>query len=531
MFKIHHSIITLYLELRLAYYVDKQYMQNTKKGIRKAPQTTGVYLFMDGKTPVYIGKAVNLKARLLSHLENAKIDPKERAIFENSTSIKLVATESEFKALVLEARLIQKYLPRYNKIWKDDKSYLYIIIDTREKYPKIRLARKHDLEHVGSVGNVLNVGNDGDATKNKQNNITFKTPPTLHIFGPFPSTRVVGRILREIRRVIPYCDSKRIAKKPCFHSKIGLCDPCPNSIEQMAEGGEKGSLIAAYRKNIRAIIKILEGKTDIVLKQLYKELKDLSTKEEYEEALRLRNRVYLFENFISERSGLPAGRQGLEQEGLETFGVSDTQQSLLNVLAKFFPRLTRLDRIECYDISNTSQKQGTAAMVVAQDGLIDKSQYRRFRIKDKKLHSDFEMLREIMQRRFRLSSQQSVAGNRGKKRWPLPDLVIVDGGRPQVRTLQKVFAENKLEIPVIGIAKNPDRLVVPAAWAVSSQKPADGERSESPDHRLPTTDYQIIRPRLNHPGFNLVRTLRDEAHRFSRKYHRLLRNRAFFGEK
>jgi excinuclease ABC subunit C len=504
-------------------------MKNTfrpiKKSIRKAPQTTGVYLFMDGNTPMYIGKAINLKARLLSHLENAKIDPKERLIFENSTSIKLIAAESEFKALVLEAELIRKYLPHYNKIWKDDKSYLYIIIDMRAKYPKIRLARKHDLENVGSDGSVRNVGNNREVrsvesvlnVRNdgeiKEKNITIQTTPTssthptfltspnLHFFGPFPSTRVVERILREIRRVIPYCDAKQIGKRPCFHSKIGLCDPCPNAIEQMAEGGEKEDLTKIYRKNIRKIVKILEGKTDAVLKQLYLELKKLSAEEKYEDALHLRNRIYLFQNFISEHVGL-------EHEGLETFGLSDTRQSLLNVLTKFFPQLTRLDRIECFDISNTSQKQGTAAMVVARDGLIDKSQYRRFRIKNKKLRSDFDMLREIMERRFALSHLAPSTSNlEPVKKWPLPDLVIVDGGRPQVRTLQKVFAEHKLGIPIIGIAKNPDRLV------------------------MGTRDIQTVRPRLNHPGFNLVRTLRDEAHRFSRKYHRLLRTRAFFGEK
>src|SRR5438477_597867 len=103
-------------------------IQCKREELGKVPTTTGIYIFRDQKDILYIGKSVNLKARLSSHFENAKLDYKEAAIINNSVTIDCIVTDSEFKALLLEARLIQKYFPKYNVIWKDDKSYLYVKI-------------------------------------------------------------------------------------------------------------------------------------------------------------------------------------------------------------------------------------------------------------------------------------------------------------------------------------------------------------------------------------------------------------------
>ncbi len=144
--------------------------------------------------------------------------------------------------------------------------------------------------------------------------------------------------------------------------------------------------------------------------------------------------------------------------------------------------------MECYDISNLSQKEATASMVVFTDGLADKSQYRKFRIKDKKLQSDFDMLEEVIKRRF-------------NNDWDRPDLLVVDGGRPQVRRVSQVLRELHITIPLIGIAKHPDRLVISV-------------------ENLP-----IVRPPVHSLGFGMVRAIRDESHRFAKKYHLLLRNK------
>lgn len=424
----------------------------TRENLRKIPSSTGVYIFEDAKSkPIYIGKAANLKARIASHFENAKKDLKEAAIFENATRIKMIETPTEFKALLLEAQLIKRHQPRFNKIWKDDKSYLYIWI-TREEYPKILLARARE------------------ASAN----------PKGLFFGPFQGTRTAEEVIREIRKVIPFCTRKRISRGACFHSKIGLCNPCPNEISKIKDKKLKTRTRRQYLKNISRVKKILEGKTKPVITDLYRKIKKLSRDEQYEGALALRNRVFRFERYLAE-----AAR---EVPGSRT-AIDNPARALLDLLLPFYPNLRRLRRIEAYDVSNIGGKHATAAMVVATIGVLDKNQYRKFRIKTSG-PNDLAMHAEALKRRF---------GND----WPKPDIIAIDGGKPQVKAALDVLAEIERAIPVIGIAKAPDRLVIGTG-------------------KLPT-----LRPKTNDPGFNLIRLLRDESHRFSRKYHLHLRNKEF----
>ncbi|MDO8741827.1 MAG: GIY-YIG nuclease family protein, partial [Candidatus Roizmanbacteria bacterium] len=114
----------------------------TRNQIKDLPSTIGLYLFKKDKIINYIGKSVNIKARVFSHLENAKLDNKERLIVNNSNTIETIATESEFKALISEAKLIKEFQPKYNSICKDDKSPLYIKITIQDKFPKVIITRK-----------------------------------------------------------------------------------------------------------------------------------------------------------------------------------------------------------------------------------------------------------------------------------------------------------------------------------------------------------------------------------------------------
>lgn len=418
--------------------------------VNTLPTTTGIYIFRTDKEILYIGKSVNLKARVLSHIENAKLDAKEAAIVQNSSILECIITDSEFKALLLESHLIQKYLPTYNSIWRDDKSYLYVKITMKDEFPKIIPVRRE---------------NDKKSL----------------YFGPFDSMRTVEEILKEIRKVFPFCTSKKITNRPCFYSKIGLCNPCPNVISKEKDSEKKKELKRQYRNNIKQIIKVFEGNTDLVLKSLYKQLKELKDDGKYEEAIQLRNKIYRFERLITQRLFVSAVMPNYNQS-------QDSIASLLKLLQRYYPELESLHRIECYDMSNTSMKEATASMVVLTEGLIDKGQYRRFKIKNTQSQSDFEFFEETLKRRF-------------KNDWERPNLLVVDGGRPQVRTTQKVFEELDIHIPLIGIAKHPDRLVIAQ----------DG---------LPT-----INPPPQNLGFNLIKLLRDESHRFAKKYHLYLRSK------
>ncbi|MCA9372359.1 GIY-YIG nuclease family protein [Candidatus Woesebacteria bacterium] len=424
---------------------------NIKKRIAQAPTTTGVYYFKTEKKYLYIGKSVNIRARLRSHVENAKIDSKAAAYVNQATEVSWIVTDSEFKALLLESQLIQKHRPKYNVRWMDDKSRLYIKITVKETYPKVSITRREDDKKA------------------------------LYI-GPFSFTKTVKKIVKEVRRVFPFCMQENIGKRKCFYAKIGLCRPCPNEIEYAGDAKLKKALQKEYKKNIRNVVRVLQGKSDVVLKKLYKDLDRIKKNENYEQGIVLRNRIYRLERLINKRN--------FDVNDVSHYNRSEQRiTSLLHILKRYLPDApAKLERIECYDMSTMSFKNSTASMVVFIDGLSEKKEYKRFKIKSNKAESDFEMFEEVLTRRF-------------KNKWQHPDLLVVDGGKPQVRIAQKVLAQQKLDIPLIGIAKRPDRLVIGDAHLLT------------------------VRPPRSNDGLQLIQEIRDESHRFARKYHLYLRQK------
>lgn len=412
------------------------------------PSTNGVYTFLQKGVPIYIGKSVNIKARVKSHLENAKQDPKEAAIISQADDLTYIITDSELNALLLESKLIQTHKPKYNVRWRDDKSYLYIKITSKDTYPKITVTRKE------------------------------KDQKAVY-FGPFASMRIATGILREIRKVFPFCTQKNLSKQRCFYSKIKLCDPCPNVIEQTIDSTAKDLLIKQYKLNIKNVQKVLEGKTDIVIKRLYRMIRELTQENKYEQAIGYRDRLRRLEGMNI--------RKSFGNDSLEEYNVSEKRkQGLISLLAPYI-KLNKLNRIECYDMSTLLFEESTASMVVFTDGLSDKKEYRRFRIKNPDTHSDFDMFKEVIARRM-------------KRDWPLPDLLIVDGGKPQLQAVVPIIKEAYPDLPIIGMAKRPDRIVL-------------GDT------------FMTIRPPRNHPGFRLVQQMRDESHRFAKSYHLHLRKK------
>ena len=423
----------------------------TKKNINKLGQITGIYIFKKGNEILYIGKSINIKARILSHLENAKKDPKDKKLIENSDSIEFINTNFEFNALLLESKLINKYKPRFNVRWKDNKSYLYIKITRDKNYPKIFITRRE---------------------RNKKD----------IYFGPFPSVKSVEEILRQIRKIFPFCTQKKLTNKPCFYSKIGLCNPCPNTIWSVKNKTVKNNLLKIYRRNIRFVKKTLEGKNESIEKFLYKKIVDFSSMKKYEKAIDYRNKLFLFQRLLQQH--LYSDVDNYKDKSIKAI------YELKKILIKYFPSIPTLKRIECYDISNISYQHPTGSMVVSIDGLLDKSQYRKFNIKRNDVKSDSELLQEVLKRRVR-------------NKWKLPDLIIVDGGVPQVNASIKIIKKYNLDIPVIGIAKHPNRIIIGSFG------------------------YPHLNLKINNSGFNLIIHLRDESHRFAKKYHLYLRNLNF----
>lgn len=416
-----------------------------KKSVKSVPSTTGVYVFVRETRPIYIGKSINLRARLKSHFENAKLNAKERAL-TNAEQIEYLVTDSEFKAILLESKLIQKLKPLYNVRWRDDKSYLYIKVTIQDVYPKILVTRKE---------------NDGKSI----------------YFGPFSSIRIIKSILKEVRKTIPYCSQNKLSKARCFYSKINLCNPCPNQIENITDITLKNRQHTLYKTNIKLIIKILNGKIEIIQNTLYSQLNKLKISQDYEKAIVLRDRIINFERLVNNKK--------FNEDLISEYNQSPKRLLSLSDLLHPYFSIKYFQRIECFDMSTLGFQDSTASMVVFTDGMSDKQEYKRFRLKKSNV-SDVHMFSEVFVRRF-------------KHNWPKSDLIILDGGKPQVRMGLSVLKKLSVNIPIIGIAKKPDRIIIGKL------------------------DMPTLRPQSSDPGFILVKEMRDEAHRFARKYHLFLR--------
>jgi excinuclease ABC subunit C len=316
---------------------------------------------------------------------------------------------------------------------KDDKSYLYIVIDLADPFPRPRLARAHDL-------------------------------PLGRLFGPFPNAKIAEEVLRAIRRLIPFCMAKRVTTHPCFYSRIGLCSPCPSVISSAVEKSQ-------YRSQIRQVIRILEGKVAPVIKDLTAQMKSFSASQDFESALKIRTSIERFTRFITTHS--------FTDRHFSYNNSSAKLASLQSILG-----VRPLGRIECYDASNSAMQDSVVSMTVMTNGLLDNGQYRRFKIKNPRAVSDFDRLDEAITRRLK------------NKTWPQPDLIIIDGGIPQLRRLQRIFDQQTNPPNYLGLAKHPDRLV--SLQGVS------------------------LKVDSRNPGLQLLQQLRDEAHRFANSYRKIL---------
>lgn len=421
-----------------------------KNSLPKLPETAGVYIYYCGKKVIYVGKAKNLKNRILSYF-NLHLEAKTENMIKSATSIKFIKVESELESLLLEAKLIKKYMPQYNIISKDDKHPLYIVI-TKEKFPRILCVRKPDSAFPRiAMHSILD-----------------------SIYGPFPSTQNVHSVLKMIRRIFPYSDHK-LGKRACIYSHIGLCDPCPNLVNGM-QNAESRILTKKYMSNIKNIKLILNGRFQTLKKSLIKEMNNFSKNQEYENASEIKNKIESLEYITKPRlqpfEYLKNPNLFEENRGMEL-------NEFKKLLDSKFRIPNSLHRIECYDIAHLHGVKATASMVVFIDGVSEKSEYRHFKIRQKNSQSDFDSMEEVAKRR-----------SNHFESWGTPDLIIVDGSIGQINKFKKIIKN----IPIVGIAKNPDRLVINAETKV----------------------------KLQGSTLQLVGRIRDEAHRFARRYHHLL---------
>jgi excinuclease ABC subunit C len=238
-----------------------------------------------------------------------------------------------------------------------------------------------------------------------------------------------------------------------------------------------------YKKNISRVILVLSGKFDGVRKDLQKEMHTLSDEENFEKAKLIREQIAGLDYITSPQ--IPTDFY-VENPNLYEDIRKKELAELKSLLKRGHLVINKLNRIECYDIAHLSGTNATASMVTFTNGEADKNYYRHFKIRQEKGGSDTDSLKEVAKRRFKHLQD-----------WGVPDLMIVDGGEGQVNAFKKEIRN----IPIVGVAKHPDRLIV-----------------------------MDIKMKLESLSLNLVSRMRDEAHRFARRYHHNLISKIYKNE-
>jgi excinuclease ABC subunit C len=416
-----------------------------QKDYKKLPEVPGVYIMKDsGGHILYVGKAGNLRRRVSSYFERPH-DVRIETLVSKIVEIDHEETDTALEALILEARLIRKYTPPFNVKEKDDKSFLYVEI-TNEPFPRVLLVRGRDRNMIEQLG-------------------FYKTGSGTG-FGPFTSASNLRQALKILRKIFPWNthEPERIGKftRPCFDYEIGLCPgTCIGAISK-----------EEYAKNINHLKMFFEGKKKAVLRSLEKEMDGAAKKLEFEKAEKLRRQIFSLRH-IQDTAFISESELISEPERQEEASAQAYQQSLPY-------------RIEGYDISNISGTNAVGSMVVFEDGEPNKNEYRKFKIKTIFTPNDVGMLTEVLERRFHND-------------WRLPNLILIDGGLAQANAAKKVLMRAGLKIPLLGIAKGPER-----------------KRNDI----LGAIPKGVTKETLIH--------VRNEAHRFAISYHKSLRGRAMF---
>jgi excinuclease ABC subunit C len=520
------------------------------------PNLPGVYRMVGpGGDALYVGKARDLKKRVGSYFTKHAASPRIQMMLSQVASVEVTVTRSEGEALLLENNFIKSLAPRYNILFRDDKSYPYLMV-TGHRYPRLGFHR---------------------GAKDKRN----------RYFGPFPHAYAVRESIQLLQRVfrLRTCEDTVFENRsrPCLLHQIRRCTaPCTGRIAP-----------EPYAEDVRNAMLFLEGREDDVINNLSDKMKSASEGQRYEEAAAYRDQVralsriqarqYVESNrgvdadvvacafdggipcvnlvmirggrHVGDRSFFPSNAEGaseqevvaafLEQHYLEQpppalivasqeveLDLPETEvvtpshgerrvwldmarkNALLAIAQRVRDRATQesrllalrealglsgIQRIECFDISHTMGEATVASCVVYDRQQMQKSEYRRFNIRGITPGDDYAAMRQVLERRYQ---RMSADGGR------VPDLILIDGGRGQVSAARAALADLGLhQACVVGVAKGPER------------KPGMEElvlESEERSLELPPS----------HPGLHLIQQIRDEAHRFAVVGHRARRGKA-----
>ncbi|GAA1348742.1 excinuclease ABC subunit UvrC [Falsarthrobacter nasiphocae] len=548
------------------------------------PLNPGVYRFREptGRV-IYVGKAKSLRSRLNSYFADpSALTPKTRQMVTTASSVEWTVVGSELEALQLEYTWIKEYAPRFNIMFRDDKSYPYLAISMNERFPRVQVTR-------------------GD----KRRGVKY--------FGPFYPAKAIRETMDTMLRVFPVrsCaagvfNRAERSGRPCLLGYIGKCSaPCVGRISQ-----------EEHRELAEGFAEFMNGRTGPIIRDLTARMKEAAASQDFELAARLRddlaaltrvferNAVVLADStnadlfaFASDelessvqvfhvRDGRIRGQRGWVTERVEDISdevlvaqlllqvysdMQDAERIPAEVLVPVAPdaneeveralselrgsrvvvrvprrgeKLTLLEtvkenaeqalalhksrrsndltqrsaaltelqealgapeplmRIECYDVSHVQGTNVVASMTVVEDGLPRKGEYRRFSIRGEAARDDTASMYDVIRRRFSRLLEEEAANKDVPRFGYRPNLVVVDGGPPQVAAAVSALEDLGIEgVSVVGLAKRLEEV-----W-------------------LPEDPFPLVLPRASQ-GLYLLQRIRDEAHRFAIAYHRTKRSRS-----
>ncbi len=382
--------------------------------VREFPHSPGVYLIKDGAGRViYVGKAKDLRNRAGSYfLKAAAEDRRTAELVREIADIDFVETDSEVDALLMEARLVKDIRPRFNIELKDDKSFPYLEITTREDFPRVEFTREPRER----------------GTK---------------LYGPFASASGLRGAIQVLQKIFKFrtCsldiedgDEKWRWFRPCLLASIGQCTaPCNLRISK-----------EEYKRDIARLRMFLEGNKKRLLKEMREEMFAASKQLQFEKAARLRDEIQLLET-LDDRGELDTHEQP------EVFYI-DPKKGLAGLR-----RVLKLDveprTIEGVDIAHLGGGETVASLVQFLDGLPFKPGYKRYKIRTVSGVDDFASIHEVVSRRFKRLSDEAQA---------FPDILLIDGGKGQLNAGLAAFKELQITPPVVlSLAKREEEVFLP----------------------------------------------------------------------
>ena len=413
-----------------------------KQKLAKLPASPGVYFHKNAAGEIiYVGKAAVLKNRVRQYFQKSAKDVKTTALVAEIADTDWIVVDTEMDALFLESEMIKRYMPKWNILLRDDKTVSYVRIDMNSKVPYVSFTRNPV---------------DDKAT----------------YVGPFYGKSAVEKAVRVLRRVFPYYDKPYTGKKT-LNTDLGL-----------TPGIEIGKTTTSdYKRNLRKLIRYLEGDRDKLLSELEKTMYEEAAAGNYELAAEARNQLF----------GLKELKKKIVFSDKEFLDISSDQA--LKQLQMMLGLAKPPRRIEGYDISHQSGTNTVASMVAFINGAAARNEYRKFKIRTSK-SDDLKSMQEVISRRLK------------HEEWEYPDLIILDGGETQVNAVLPLL--EPLNIPVVG-------------------------RDKSGDHSKSAKVVLVVR---NSQGFKrvelpsgshvarLIARIDEEAHRFAITYHSLLKRKS-----